>query len=149
MEQDQVDTIDMPYESPEEISFDDEFPIDDEVSIDDEFPIDDDVSIDDEFPIDDDVSIDDEFPIDDEYEDIDESDYSDYDSDSEEIDLEMYNSTEGSDLGRKYSVRKRYNLDIIDNKKCLDRYYRSISSGRGVDIYIIDTGLNYRHKDLR
>ena len=114
VEQNQVVTIEMPYESPEE------------------------------------VSIDDELSTDDEYEDIDESDYNVYDSDSQNIDeMEVYNTTEDSNLGMRYYVPHRYNLDIVDNKRCLDRFYHSISSGYKVDIYIIDTGLNYHHNDLR
>ena len=70
---------------------------------------------------------------------------------SEEIDESdlAYNFTEGSDLDWKYKVPLRYNLDILDNDKCLDDYYHSISTGLGVDVYILDTGLNYLHKDIR
>ena len=82
--------------------------------------------------------------IDDEYENTDESDY----SNSQELDeMEVYNSTEGGDLGW-YNVPSRYNLDVVDNTHCIDGHYTPISSGHGVDIYILDSGINYNHVDF-
>ena len=66
-----------------------------------------------------------------------------------EIDeMDAYNSTEDSDLGKTYSVPIRFNLEIIDNSGCIDGHYTPVSTGKGVDVYIVDTGINYDHEDF-
>ena len=115
MEQDQVVTIDIPFESPAE------FPTD-VIAYEDK-----------------------------NHTTSDQSDFHDSDNDFKDMEeMKWYNLTEGSDVGaRKFSVPKRYNLDIIDNTHCIDGYFTPYSNGRGVDIYIIDSGINYRNKDFR
>ena len=103
MEQDQVVTIAMPYESPEEFSIDENM----------------------------------------NYIDFDESDDRDYQVDE----MEEYNTTDLESY--RFSEKDRYNLDIIDNKRCIDGYFTPVSYGEGVDIYILDTGIKYDHKDFR
>ena len=131
MEQDEVVTLDMPYETLEEISIDDEYEDVDDTDSDES-----------------DYSDVDET----DYSDTDESDYSDTDEseydDSQDIDeMEVYNST---DLrARTFSEKKRYNLDIIDNKQCRDDMFTPRSYGKRVEIYIIDTGIKYNHNDFR
>ena len=61
---------------------------------------------------------------------------------------EVYNSTEGSDLGQTFSVPNRNNLDILDNTGCIDGDFTPVSSGEGVDIYILDSGIKYDHEDF-
>ena len=43
-----------------------------------------------------------------------------------------------------------YNLDIIDEKEngCTDGTYQPFNYGKGADIYILDTGINYDHQDF-
>ena len=48
-----------------------------------------------------------------------------------------------------YGKTGRYNLDIIDDVKCKDGTYNPFDFGKGVDIYIVDTGLDYKHLDFR
>ena len=44
----------------------------------------------------------------------------------------------------------RYNLDIIDENcwECRNREYSPESTGRGVDVYILDTGIRYDHSEF-
>ena len=43
----------------------------------------------------------------------------------------------------------RYNLDLIESKKCIRKAYAPFNYGLGADIYILDTGINYDHIDFR
>ena len=45
----------------------------------------------------------------------------------------------------------RYNLDIINKpaRVCGDYTYSPPNDGTGVDIYILDTGINYEHDDFK
>ena len=124
MEQDEVVTLDMPYETLEEISIDDEYEDVDDTDSDETDYSDTDES---------------------DYSDVDESEY-DYFQDIDEI--EEYNSTDLS-RARRFGEKKRYNLDIIDNKRCRDNKFTPRSYGKWVEIYIIDTGIKYNHRDFR
>ena len=44
----------------------------------------------------------------------------------------------------------RYGLDIMSKKKdqCRDNLFHPLNDGTGVDIYIMDTGIRYDHKDF-
>ena len=132
MEQDEVVTLDMPYETLEEISIDDEYEDVDDTDSDETDYSDTDES---------DYSDTDES----DYSDVDESEY-DYFQDIDEI--EEYNSTDLS-RARRFGEKKRYNLDIIDNKRCRDNKFTPRSYGKWVEIYIIDTGIKYNHRDFR
>ena len=48
-----------------------------------------------------------------------------------------------------FYVPNRPNLDILDNINCIDGRYNPGSNGTGVDIYILDTGINYDHEDFK
>ena len=48
-----------------------------------------------------------------------------------------------------YKYTTRYNLDIIDEVIGTDGTYEPYNYGAGVDIYILDTGVNYDHEDFR
>ena len=48
-----------------------------------------------------------------------------------------------------FYVPLRSNLDIIDNINCTDGTYNPGSIGTGVDIYILDTGIDYDHEDFK
>ena len=140
MEQDEVVTLDMPYETLEEISIDDEYEDVDDTDSDETDYSDVDES---------DYSDTDES----DYSDADESEYSDFDesgySDFQDIDeIEEYNSTDLS-RARRFGEKKRYNLDIIDNKRCRDNKFTPRSYGKWVEIYIIDSGIKYNHRDFR
>ena len=122
----------MPYETLEEISIDDEYEDVDDTDSDET-----------------DYSDSDET----DYSDADESDYSDVDESEydyfQDIDeIEEYNSTDLS-RARTFSEKKRYNLDIIDNKRCRNNKFTPRSYGKWVEIYIIDTGIKYNHRDFR
>ncbi|KAI6648822.1 Proteinase T-like [Oopsacas minuta] len=45
----------------------------------------------------------------------------------------------------------RYNLDMINNpsNRCRNYRYKPPNDGTGVDIYIMDTGINYSHQDFK
>ena len=116
MEQDEVITFDMPHETLEEISMDDEY-----------------------------EDVDDTDSDESDYSDTDESEYSDF-QDIDEI--EEYNST-NLRAHPTFNEKKRYNLDIIDNKQCRDDMFTPRSYGKRVEIYIIDSGIKYNHNDFR
>eukprot|EP00800_Vazella_pourtalesii_P013859 TRINITY_DN338_c0_g2_i1.p1 TRINITY_DN338_c0_g2~~TRINITY_DN338_c0_g2_i1.p1 ORF type:complete len:463 (+),score=62.08 TRINITY_DN338_c0_g2_i1:61-1449(+) len=123
VEQDQVVTIAMPYKNPEDFSIDDEYEDSDDTDSDES-----------------------------DYSDSDESDYSDSDEsdsyDSQELEeMDEYNSTLRKP--RKFKEKKRYNLDIIDNEQCINGNLIPRSYGKGVHIYILDTGIKYNHRDFR
>ena len=48
-----------------------------------------------------------------------------------------------------FEYTNRYNLDIIDEIGSLDGTYEPFNYGKGADIYILDTGINYDHEDFR
>ena len=148
VEQDEVVTLDMPHETLEEISIDDEYEdVDDTNSYESDYS---DVDESDYSDIDES-----EYSDTDEsdYSDTDESEYSDFDESEydyfQDIDeIEEYNSTDLS-RSRRFRERSRYNLDIIDNKRCRDKWFTPRSYGKWVDIYIIDSGIKYNHRDFR
>ena len=43
----------------------------------------------------------------------------------------------------------RFNLDILDNVDCTDGYFEPENYGEGVNIYIVDSGINFDHRDFR
>ena len=43
----------------------------------------------------------------------------------------------------------RFNLDILDNVNCTDGTFKPENYGEGADIYIVDSGINYDHRDFR
>ena len=148
MEQDEVVTLDMPYETLEEISIDDEYEDVDDTDSDES-----DYSDVDETDYSDTDESDYSDTDESDYSDTDESEHSDFDescySDFQDIDeIEEYNSTDLSRASR-FRERRRYNLDIIDNKRCRDRWFTPRSYGKRVDIYIIDSGIKYNHRDFR
>lgn len=113
----------MPYKNPEDFSIDDEYEDSDDTDSDES-----------------------------DYSDSDESDYSDSDEsdsyDSQELEeMDEYNSTLRKP--RKFKEKKRYNLDIIDNEQCINGNLIPRSYGKGVHIYILDTGIKYNHRDFR
>ena len=48
-----------------------------------------------------------------------------------------------------YRKTGRSNLDIIDDVNCTDGTYSPFDWGKGADIYIVDSGINYAHTDFR
>ena len=156
MEQDEVVTLDMPHETLEEISIDDEYEdIDDTDSDESDYSDTDesDYSDTDESDYSDTDESDYSDTDESEYSDTDESEYSDTDESEydyfQDIDeIEEYNSTDLS-RARTFREKKRYNLDIIDNKRCRDKKFTPRSYGKRVEIYIIDSGIKYNHEDFR
>ena len=60
-----------------------------------------------------------------------------------------YDDPDGPIHDYGFSVPNRTNLDIIDNINCTDGTYNPGSNGTGVDVYILDTGINYDHEDFK